>query len=118
MLDGLGSVSRLGKRLHQGQRDARVVRIVARQPAPPVGCVRHASLGPCLLGQALQHLRVSPSQPVAHAVDPLFQLGCVLEVNPIHERTGIESGGPLQLSCPDRLLELQNVHRGDGRPQL
>ncbi len=118
VLDRLGSVSCCGKRLHQGQGDACVVRVVGGQLAPPIGRVCHASLGPRLLGQTSQHLCVSPSQPGALAVDPLLQLGRVLEVDPIHERTGIEVGGLLQLARAHRLLELQNVHRCESRPKL
>src|SRR5687768_15401224 len=105
-----GGVAGSRERAHETKRGVRVIRIVRREAAPPLGCLGRIPFRFGGSGKRLERTRGSSRQPVSFAFLPAVELGRVGEKEAVEERSPIERHRALQLARRKRRLELPDVH--------
>ncbi len=80
VLQRFGRITGRHQRLHQPQRESRIVRIIDRQSPPPLHRSRQVAMRLRRSGQRLQRPLVLPRQPLAFRVDPMPEFRTSVQV--------------------------------------
>ncbi len=109
MLECAGTVPAGLERLHEPERDARVVRVVRGSHPPPFRRTREVALLFCGVGKGLHRLCVGGAEPLPLAIEPALEFGGVIEEKTIEQGTLVQRRAADGVAARERCLESRHV---------
>ena len=109
----LGGFSCGGQRVHQGEREARGVRVRGHQPSPPVHGVSSPALRFGVLRELFQCPSVLPGQVDPLLIHPALELWRVAQVETVQEGSAVELDGAEPIAPAQGVSEQVDVAADD-----
>ncbi len=117
VVQGIGWITRRCQRLHQPQRESRVVGIIDRHSPPPLHRPRQVASRVRRSGQRLQRSFVLTRQPLALRVGPMLEFRTSFQVQSFYELAAVDLHGRFFVASRQRRLKLRHVGLDDLRIQ-